>query len=325
MGEVPESSRQQKLRPLTFNQVAASLKEVWDKRVKRGDMKQKTHQEYIYRLNNLCEYFGNTVMMELKEADLEKYRDDRIYEYSVITANKDLQIIKAVIRQGFEMNVLKEDPARNLKKLSEKKHERKRFLLPEELDLLLRCASKKGGRKYLPAIILLGAEHGASRQECLNLKWEDIKLNYGKLGLIHFYRDKTELERTDWLMPRTRKAILDWWNHLEYIRKKKKVRVKRNDYVFCLMDGTPIERFDAAFKSAVKEAGFKDFHFHDLRHTFCSNLILSGVGIKEVKEMIGHRDISMTDRYSHLPMQYKETLQRQLEKQYEKTEFEDAW
>lgn len=50
-----------------------------------------------------------------------------------------------------------------------------------------------------------------------------------------------------------------------------------------------------------------------------------GVGIKEVKEMIGHRDISMTDRYSHLPMQYKETLQRQFEKQYEKFEFEDVW
>ena len=95
--------------------------------------------------------------------------------------------------------------------------------------------------------------------------------------------------------------------------------------MFCFLDGTPIDRFDSAFKSAIKEAGFSDFHFHDLRHTFCSNLILSGVGIKEVKEMIGHRDISMNDRYSHLPMQYKQALQRQLEKHYENFESEDAW
>ena len=33
----------------------------------------------------------------------------------------------------------------------------------------------------------------------------------------------------------------------------------------------------------------------------------------------------MTDRYSHLPMQYKQALQRQLEKHYENFESEDAW
>jgi site-specific recombinase XerC len=51
---------------------------------------------------------------------------------------------------------------------------------------------------------------------------------------------------------------------------------------------------------------------HDLRHTFCSNLVLSGADLKDVKEMIGHADIGMTDRYSHLTAQHKLLMQRQL-------------
>ena len=57
-------------------------------------------------------------------------------------------------------------------------------------------------------------------------------------------------------------------------------------------------------------------YFHDLRHTFCSNLILSGAGLKEVKDMIGQADISMTDRYSHLSLKHNLSKQIQLAEHY---------
>ena len=78
----------------------------------------------------------------------------------------------------------------------------------------------------------------------------------------------------------------------------------KSDYVFCRIDGTPLQRFDKAWRNVLELAEIKDFHFHDLRHTFCSNLLLSGASLKDAKEMIGHRDISMTDRYSHLSMNH---------------------
>jgi site-specific recombinase XerD len=59
-----------------------------------------------------------------------------------------------------------------------------------------------------------------------------------------------------------------------------------------------------------------DLHFHDLRHTFCSNLIISGADLKEVKEMIGHSDIAMTDRYSHLTSELKLHRQKKLVEYY---------
>ena len=59
-----------------------------------------------------------------------------------------------------------------------------------------------------------------------------------------------------------------------------------------------------------------NFHNHDLRHTYCSNLLLAGSDLKTVKEKIGHRDISMTDRYSHLTANHKLLHQEQLAAHY---------
>jgi len=68
--------------------------------------------------------------------------------------------------------------------------------------------------------------------------------------------------------------------------------------------------------TALELSGIENFHFHDLRHTFCSGLILSGASLKEVKEMIGHSDISMTDRYSHLSLNHKLFRQSKLAEHY---------
>ncbi|MFP6626369.1 MAG: site-specific integrase, partial [Deltaproteobacteria bacterium] len=54
------------------------------------------------------------------------------------------------------------------------------------------------------------------------------------------------------------------------------------------------------YNPSVARAEIDDFHFHDLRHTFASRLVMSGVGLYTVKELMGHRTIEMTMRYSHL-------------------------
>ena len=82
------------------------------------------------------------------------------------------------------------------------------------------------------------------------------------------------------------------------------------------LDGTPLKRFDKAWRRTCALAGFNNLHFHDLRHTFCSNLILAGSDLKAVKEMIGHSDIAMTDRYSHLTLTHKRLLQGMLAEHY---------
>ena len=100
------------------------------------------------------------------------------------------------------------------------------------------------------------------------------------------------------------------------MRCRKRIKANSDGYVFCRLDGAPIKRFDTAWRAACKAAGIEDFHFHDLRHTFCSNLLLSGSDLKDAKEMIGHSDLAMTDRYSHLTIHYKRMVQERLAKHY---------
>ena len=149
------------------------------------------------------------------------------------------------------------------------------------------------------------------------MKWSKIDFDYNGNGLITLFRTKTKRERTDTLMPRTKQALLDWRDHLKWMRHRTNVINIKTDFVFCHLDGSPIKNFNKAWWRSLEIAGIQDFHFHDLRHTFCSNLILSGAGLKDVKEMIGHKDIAMTDRYSHLTDEHKNNRQNLLAEHYE--------
>ncbi|EFK11161.1 site-specific recombinase, phage integrase family [delta proteobacterium NaphS2] len=74
---------------------------------------------------------------------------------------------------------------------------------------------------------------------------------------------------------------------------------------FPLGNGKPIKDIKTAFGRALREAKIDDFHFHDTRHTFASHLIMNGATIKDVQELLGHKDIKMTMRYSHLSQEHK--------------------
>jgi site-specific recombinase XerD len=39
---------------------------------------------------------------------------------------------------------------------------------------------------------------------------------------------------------------------------------------------------------------------HILRHAFCSHLVMRGAAMRSVQELVGHQDLTMTQRYSHL-------------------------
>ena len=78
-----------------------------------------------------------------------------------------------------------------------------------------------------------------------------------------------------------------------------------SSYLFRNCHGEPYRSCRTAFEYAVAQAEIKDFRFHDLRHTFASRLVMEGVDIRTVQELMGHKTIAMTLRYSHLSPDHK--------------------
>ena len=61
--------------------------------------------------------------------------------------------------------------------------------------------------------------------------------------------------------------------------------------------------------------GFENFHFHQLRHTYTSNLLSNGAAPKDVQELLGHSDVSTTmNVYAHSTRKAKRNSDRLLDK-----------
>ncbi len=88
------------------------------------------------------------------------------------------------------------------------------------------------------------------------------------------------------------KTLTTLFNELEH----------RNEdvYIFARKDGRRIKSIRTGFKAALKRAGIKNLKLHDLSHTFASYLAMGGASIRTIQELMGHKDIKMTLRYSHL-------------------------
>ena len=66
--------------------------------------------------------------------------------------------------------------------------------------------------------------------------------------------------------------------------------VRRIDIPYVFFSEKTEDRYgnlQKSFNSACRRAGIKDFHFHDLRHTFASQLVMAGIDITTVKTLLG--------------------------------------
>jgi integrase len=68
-----------------------------------------------------------------------------------------------------------------------------------------------------------------------------------------------------------------------------------------------------AWNIGLKKAGIEDFRFHDLRHTWASWLIQSGVPLSALQEMGGWESIEMVRRYAHLAPNHLTEHARQID------------
>lgn len=241
----------------------------------------KHPQTKEHRVKLLSAHFGEKLIADISTFDVEKYKQERKKGVSPQTVNKELTVLRHLLNKARQWGMLhKENPCSSVKWFK-KAPGRLRFLDREEIIQLLDSCDG-----YLKDMVAIGLNTGLRKGEILSLRCEDIDLD---LRLIHVGTSKTGDGRD---IP-INSTLMNL-----FARLKKEAREK---YLFENPEtGKPFDDVKKSFKSALKRAEIKGATFHTLRHTFASHLIMQGTDLPTVASLLGHKDISMTVRYTHL-------------------------
>lgn len=137
-------------------------------------------------------------------------------------------------------------------------------------------------------ICLMLSHTGARWHEAANMTWSQVNF---KQGTIYVKRGKGSNDTT-----------LNMSNFLVEMLKRRRSADADGDYIFPRHLGKQcaVAWFSAAVKRAKLSKIDGNVTPHTFRHTFAARLLHSGLGIEEVKEMLGHKSIQSTMIYAHL-------------------------
>jgi integrase len=203
-----------------------------------------------------------------------------------------LVLVREIFNKAIHWGKYKgENPVRGVK-LPTLSNKRERFLSHEEADLLLNELKAVSPSVHDQALFALHC--GLRAGEIFNLRGQDLDFEN---GLIRIMDPKNKASRTAY-MTQAVKEIL-----------KARFPKNLNDLIFeDRWHGEPIKNISKTFDRAVKKLELnKDVEdprqkvvFHTLRHSFASWLAIQGTPILTIKELLGHKSLTMTERYSHL-------------------------
>lgn len=243
-------------------------------------------------------------------------------DVSRATINHNISGLRAALARAVEWGVLSVMPLGKIKRRKEDDNAIVRYLsCDEETHLRAALAARDKTRRsaresanawrrergyeewaaygiytdHLTPLVLIAVNTGLRRGELLQLRWRDVNLQRCMLT-VRGEGAKTGQTRH---VPLNSEAIqvLNAW--------------KPNvcDTNWCVFSGadssTPITGIKKPWMLVLKAAKVSSFRFHDLRHTFASKLVMAGVDLNTVRELLGHRSITMTLRYAHLAPEHK--------------------
>ena len=216
----------------------------------------------------------------------EAIEDLRMGGRSAATVNRYVAPLSAAFTYAVKnLGWMDDNPVRKIEKPKEGGG-RVRFLSDDERARLLQACKESSNPLLYPAVVV-ALSTGMRRGEQFSLTWRQVDLNAGRIRL-----EKTKNG--------DRRMVALTGPALEELRKLAKVRRLDNDYVFPgKVKGQPID-LTRPWRLALKAAEIEDFRWHDLRHSFASELAMSGATLAEIAEAMGHKTLAMVKRYAHM-------------------------
>lgn len=236
-------------------------------------------------LETIKEELGHKIAANLTPDDVDKWITSH-ETWSPATMNR----YKATMGKALQLAVVSGNLDRNVARLVTARKEssgRVRWLKDDEEKRLAKVIHEDWP-DYLQSFII--AVHTGMRQgEQFSLEWNEVDFSRKRIFL-----DKTK-NGTDREVPMNKTCL----TAMKELHERRPKDVK---WVFLSSRYTKERLLNPRqwFDEALAKAKVQDFHWHDLRHTFCSRLVMAGIDLLTVSKLAGHSTVAVTQRYAHL-------------------------
>jgi integrase len=149
----------------------------------------------------------------------------------------------------------------------------------------------------LKALLVCALDTAMRHGEIIKMRWQDVNFTTGEI-YIPQTNTKTEDARSVGITPRLRRELQLLWEGSP----------QEKDFLVFGITNT----IKTAFKSACKDAGIKDFRFHDCRHTATTRMVASGSPHTEVMKITGHTQLKTFLRYLNITPETARTVASRL-------------
>jgi integrase len=297
-------------RPITFGEFVEQHYAPW------ALANQKAGQATLDAINAQFGELKDKQLADVCAFDVERFKAARLKAgIKPATVNRDLDRIRGALSRAVDWGWLPKHPLRGVKRVRGADNSRVRYLTSAEEKRLRTALAKREAKRraerarmqrwqrargkpvlpdhgaftdYLAPLVLLALNSGLRRGELFALTWEDVNLP-AKLLTVQAGIAKSRKARHVPLNPEALDVLTRW-----------KGKDERAGLVFPGPGGARLTNINKAWAALVAAAELEGFRLHDTRHHFASRLVQNGVDLYSVKELLGHADFKMTQRYAHL-------------------------
>ena len=257
----------------------------------------------VFHFAHFKRVWGDPPIQSLTVEVLDLYRARRLSEkVGPATINREMATLKHALSKAVEWKLLRKTSREELTAI--KKYQepdgRLRYLSGEaEAERLLQACGDS-----LRPLVVTALHTGMRKGELLGLTWDLVDMTHGFIRLKQTKNGKARA------LPFNETL----WGLFTGLRTRHDV-----PWVFHDAEGRRHNDIRHPFDAACEDAGLTNFHFHDLRHTFASWLMMRGVPLATVSNLLGHTSPTMTLRYAHLSPKHLTSAVRVLDPQTDKS------
>lgn len=283
--EITEKEEQiEKPKEYTFNDLFEIFM-LWAKQNKKSwKIDQSLYNNYIkafiggINIKNISHADINNMLLTIKgngKKDGKPYAPQTIKHILILT--------KRVFNFNIDMGNCETNPADKVK-LEKFDNTRIAYLLDDEIERIFKYLDS--GREWYGdvALIKFALYTGLRRGELFNLIWDNVDLENNRITLYDTKGGKNQ----SIILASDAAAVLQSLSRTDTYVFPSKLGGKRDD----------VKKLWSRIKLAANIR--PNIRFHDIRHTFGTIAVSSGIGIDVVQKMMTHKDIKTTQRYAHI-------------------------